>query len=63
MALDPIQANNGDTLAIKRPTQTPPDAAQARLRHAQPTNRQGDPKLSRREPLPWAEQPEQLAPG
>ena len=62
MALDPVQANDGDALAIEGPTQAPPDAAQARLRHLEPTDREGHPELSRREPLPRADQPQQLAP-
>src|SRR3954447_5433619 len=62
MALDPVQAHDRDALAIQRPTQAPPEAAQARLRHLEPIDRQGDPELSRREPLPRTDQLQQLAP-
>src|SRR3954447_6248400 len=62
MPLGPVQANDGDTFAIQRPTQAPPHVTQGWVRHFQPANGQDHPKLSSGEPLPRAEQLEQLAP-
>src|SRR3954451_25300093 len=63
MALDPVQAEDRDApIAIKRPTQAPPDTAQRRLRHFEATDAEGDPELLGGDALPRTDQPEQLAP-
>ena len=61
MPLGPIQADNGNPLAIQRPIQAPPNAAQGWLGHCQPADSKDHPKLSSGEPLPRADQLEQLA--
>ncbi len=62
MAIDAIQAEDGDALTIQRFTQGAPNVAQARFGHFQPIDAEGYPELLGGEPLQRADQPEQLTP-